>query len=190
MHISSYLKAVFVLLLTFLSTVLFALMLVGVLELAFPENLKDDAIGFFLFVLVILFAGTCAQYFAKYFLYDKDDRAELQMLGGIRFGNLSQAIANGTGATWPFAKLSASQETLKLQTPFGNYTWEKADPWLIIQRTGLLPGRWKIGAGDAARKRPIVFSTLPWKIKMIERKLKELGYRVRSRTRAPDSSDS
>jgi hypothetical protein len=65
MHISSYLKAVFVLLLTFLSTVLFALMLVGVLELAFPENLKDDAIGFFLFILVILFAGTCAQYFAK-----------------------------------------------------------------------------------------------------------------------------
>jgi hypothetical protein len=103
------------------------------------------------------------------------------------FGNLSQAIANGTGATWPFAKLSASQETLRLQTPFGNYDWEKADPRLIIQKTGL-SGQWKIGAENAAMTRSIVFSTFPWKIKTVERKLKELGYEVRPRTRAPHSS--
>lgn len=93
-------------------------------------------------------------------------------------------IANGTGATWPFGKLSASQETLRLQSPFGNPAWERADPRLIIQKTGLFPGQWKIGAEDVATTHPIVFSTPPWKTKMFERKLKELGYEVRPRTRA------
>lgn len=177
-----YFKAVFVLLLTFVLTALFMVMLYGVLlRLALPKDVIDlaDAIGS---ASIILFASACLQRFAKHFLYDKDDLAELQLLGGVRFGNLSQAIANGTGATWPFAKLSASQDTLRLQTPFGNYAWERTDPRLIIQRTGLFPGQWKIGAEDAARTRPIVFSTFPWKIKLIERKLKDLGYEVRPRT--------
>jgi hypothetical protein len=178
-QIFSYLKAAFVLLLTFVLTALFMLMLYGVLVLALPKNLNDIAIGFFLFASIVLFAGACLQYFAKYFLYDKDDRAELQLLGGVRFGDTQvEAMLTGKGATWPFAKLSASQETLRLQTPFGNYTRERADPRLIIQKTGL-SGQWKIGAEDAALTRPIVFSTLFWKTKLIERKLKELGYEVR-----------
>jgi hypothetical protein len=181
MNISSYFKAVFVLLLTFVLTALFMVMLFSVLRLVLPKTLNDIA-GAIGFAIIVLFAGACLQYFAKYFLYDKDDRAELQLLGGVRFGDLSQAIANGTGATWPLAKLSASQETLRLQTPFGNYAWERADPRLIIQKTGLFPGQWKIGAGGAARKRPIVFSTHPWKAKMVERKLKELGYEMQPRT--------
>jgi hypothetical protein len=177
MNISSYLKAVFVLLLTFVLTALFMVMLFSVLKLVLPKTLNDIA-GAIGFAIIVLFAGACLQYFAKYFLYDKDDRAVLQLLGGARFGDLSQAIANETGATWPLAKLSASQETLRLQTPFGNYAWER----LIIQKTGLFPGQWKIGAGGAARKRPIVFSTHPWKTKMVERKLKELGYEMQPRT--------
>ncbi len=112
MHIFSYLKAVFVLLLTFVLTALFMLMLYGVQMLAFPKNLNGIAIGF-AGASIVLFAGACLQYFATSFLYDKDDRAELQLFGGVRFGDLSQAIANGTGATWPFAKLSASRETLR-----------------------------------------------------------------------------
>jgi hypothetical protein len=175
MHVSSYIKGVFVLLLTFVLTALFMLMLYGVLVLALPKNLNGIAIGFD-GASTVLFAGVCLQYFAKYFLYDKDDRAELQLLGGVRFGDtVVEAMFSGKGATWPFAKLSASQETLRLQIPFGNYAWERADPRLIIQRTGL-SGRWKIGAEDAALTRPIVFSTFPWKTKMIEQKLKELGY--------------
>ena len=61
---------------------------------------------------------------------------------------------------------------------FGNYAWERADAGLTIQKTGL-SGQWKIGAEDAALTHPIVFSVFPWKTKMIERKLKELGYDVR-----------
>ena len=180
MHISSYLEGVFVLLLTFVLTALFMLMLYGVLVLALPKNLNDIAIGFD--GASTVFAGACLQYFAKYFLYDKDDRAELQLLGGVRFGDtVVEAMFSGKGATWPFAKLSASQETLRLQTPFGNYAWERADPRLIIQKTGL-SGQWKIGAEDAAMTRPIVFSAFPWQIKLIEQKLKELGYEVRPRT--------
>ena len=179
MHISAYLKAVFVLLLTFVLTALFALMLYGVLVLALPKNLNDIAIGFD-GASAVLFAAACLQYFSKRFLYDKDDRAELQLLGGVRFGDtVVEAMLSGKGATWPFAKLSASQETLRLQTPFGNYTWERADPRLIIQKMGLYTGQWKIGAEGAATTRPIVFTTSPWKTKIIERKLKELGYEVR-----------
>jgi hypothetical protein len=189
MHISPYFKAVFVLLLTFVLTALFMVTLFSVLRLVLPKNLNDIA-GAIGFATIVLFAGACLQYFAKYFLYDKDDRAELQLLGGVRFGDtVVEAMFSGKGATWPFAKLSASQETLRLQTPFGNYTRERADPRLIIQKTGL-SGQWKIGAEDAALTRSIVFSTFPWKTKMIERKLKELGYEVRPRTRAPDSSAS
>jgi hypothetical protein len=86
MHIFSYLKAVFVLLLTFVLTALFMLMLYGVQMLAFPKNLNDIAIGF-AGASIVLFAGACLQYFAKSFLYDKDDRAELQLLGGVGFGD-------------------------------------------------------------------------------------------------------
>jgi hypothetical protein len=181
MHIFSYFKAVFVLLLTFVLTALFMLMLYGVQMLAFPKNLNGIAIGF-AGASIVLFAGACLQYFAKSFLYDKDDRAELQLLGGVGFGDtVVEAMFSGKGATWPFAKLSASRETLRLQTPFGNYAWERADAGLIIQKTGL-SGQWKIGAEDAALTHPIVFSVFPWKTKMIERKLKELGYEVRLHT--------
>jgi hypothetical protein len=102
MDISSCFKAVFVLLLTFVLTALFMVMLFSVLRLVLPKTLNDIA-GAIGFAIIVLFAGACLQYFAKCFLYDKDDRAELQLLGGVRLGDLSQAIANGTGATWPFA---------------------------------------------------------------------------------------
>ena len=144
MHIYSYLKAVFILLLTFVLTALFMLMLYGVQMFAFPKNFNDiaGAIGFA--ALIVLFAGACLQYFARSFLYDKDDRAELQLFGGVRFGDtMVEAMFSGKGATWPFAKLSASRETLRLQTPFGDYAWERADAGLIIQKTGL-SGQWKI----------------------------------------------
>jgi hypothetical protein len=181
MLVFSYLKAAFVLLITFVLTALFVLMLYGVLVLALPKNLNDIAIGF-AGASTVLFAGACLQYFAKCFLYDKDDLAELQVLGGVRFGDtVVEAMFSGKGATWPFAKLSASRETLRLQTPFGNYAWERADPRLIIQKTGLCTGLWKISAEDAAMTRPIVFSTFPWKTKIIERKLEELGYEMRPR---------
>jgi len=181
MPVISYLKAALILLMTLVLTALFALILYGALVLALPKTLINVAIGF-TGVSAVLFAGACVQYFAKYFLYDKDDRAELQSLGGVRFGDtVAESMFSGKGATWPFAKLSASQDTLRLQTPFGNYAWERADPRLIIQRTGLSTGHWKIGTEDAAMTRPIVFSTFPWNTKMIERKLQELGYEVRPR---------
>ena len=181
MAVFSYLKAASALLITFVLTALFMLMLYGVLVLALPNNLNDIAIGF-AGASTVLFAAACLQCFAKCFLYDKDDRAELQVLGGVRFGDtVVEAMFSGKAATWPFAKLSASREMLRLQTPFGNYAWERADQRLIIQKTGLCTGLWKIGAEDAAMTRPIVFSTFPWKTKIIERKLQELGYEVRPR---------
>ena len=181
MPVFSYLKAASILLITVVLTALFVLMLYGVLVLALPKNLNDIAIGFAA-ASTVLFAGACLQYFAKCFLYDKDDRAELQVLGGVRFGDtVVEAMFSGKGATWPFAKLSVSRETLRLQTPFGNYAWERDAPRLIIQKTGLCTGQWKIGAEDAAMARPIVFSTFPWKTKIIERKLQELGYETRPR---------
>ena len=101
-------KAAFVLLLTLVLTALFALVLYGVLVLALPKNLINVAIGF-TGVSAVLFGGACVQYFANYFFYDKDDRAELQLLGGVRFGDtMVEAMFSGKGATWPFAKLSAS----------------------------------------------------------------------------------
>ena len=180
MHIFSYLKAVFVLLLTFVLTALFMLMLYGVQMLAFHKNLNDIAIGF-AGASIVLFAGACLQYFAKSFLYDKDDRAELQLVGGVKSDGLLQAKENGKGVPF-FAKLSASREMLRLQTPFGNYAWERPDPRLIIQKTRPFPGQWKIGTEDATTTRSIIFGTQPWKAKMVERKLKELGYEVRPRT--------
>jgi hypothetical protein len=181
MPASSYLKAAFVLLMTLVLTALFALMLYGVLVLALPNNLINIAIGF-AGASAVLFGGACIQYLAKHFLYDRDDRADLQLLGGVRFGDTLEAMLSGKGATWPFVKLSASRETLRLQTPFGNYAWERADPRLIIQKTGRSTGQWKIGAEDAAMTRAIVFSTFPWKTRIMERKLRELGYEVRPRT--------
>ncbi|MGA2894501.1 MAG: hypothetical protein ABSE22_16680 [Xanthobacteraceae bacterium] len=187
MHIVSYLKAVFVLVLTLVSAALFMLLLYGALALAVPKNFNDIAIGF-AGATTVLFAGACLQYFAKSFLYDKDDRAELQLFGGVRFGDtVVEAMFSGKGATWPFAKLSATRETLRLQTPFGNYAWGRADPRPIIQKTGR-SGQWKIGAEDTALTRPIarpiVFSVFPRRTKTIERKLKALGYEVRPHTRS------
>lgn len=176
----SYFKAVLVLLMTLVIAAVFTLMLYGVLVLALPNNLINVAIGF-TGVSAVLFGGACLQYFAKYLLYDRDDRAELQLLGGVRFGDTLEAMLSGKGATWPFAKLSASRERLRLQTPFGNYAWERANPRLIIEKTGLSTVQWKIGAEDVAMTRPIVFRTFPWKTGTIERKLKELGYEVRLR---------
>ena len=133
------------------------LMLYGVQMLAFPKYLNDIAIGFAGVSTVLIPRCARLQYFAKSFLYDKDDRAELQLLGGVGFGDtVVQAMFMGKGATWPFAKLSASRETLRLQTPFGNYGWERADAGLIIQKTGQ-SGQWKIGGEDAALTHPIVF---------------------------------
>lgn len=175
----SYLKAALVLLLTFLVTAFIMLMLFGVLTGGMFKNPPPGALEF-LFVWAVLFGGGCSKFFASWLLYDKDDHAELQVLGGMRVGDIWQASATGKGATWPFAKLSASRETLRLQTPFGNYAWERTDPRLRIQKTGLLPGQWKIGAEDAASSNSIIFSTWPWSAKALEGELKTLGYDLRS----------
>jgi hypothetical protein len=185
MPIFSYLKVMFVFLLTVTSSFLFFILLVWgtvscVWALGLPVTLLKIAIVFESFSMV-LFGGAFFQHFANYLLYDKNDRAELQLVGGVKSDGLLQAKESGKGVPF-FAKLSASQETLRLQTPFGNYAWERADPRLVIQKARLFPGQWKIGTEDATMTRSIIFGTQPWKAKMVERKLKELGYEVRPRT--------
>jgi hypothetical protein len=66
MNISSYFKAVCVLLLTFVSTALFMVMLFSVLRLVLPKTLNDIA-GAIGFAIIVLFAGACLQYFASTF---------------------------------------------------------------------------------------------------------------------------
>jgi hypothetical protein len=113
----------------------------------------------------------------NYFFFDTMDKAELQLLGGATFANSKTLINNGSAA-WPFVKLSASMESLRLQTPFGDFTWKKHNLRLPIRKTGPFPGRWEIRPEDPMLSGPVFFSTLPWNAEMVERKLKSLGYEV------------
>jgi hypothetical protein len=173
----AYLKTVGILLATLLIAMLAGVPLRS-LVMMLPARLTNVG-GFALFLSVVLIWGVCLEQFADRFLFEKGDQAELQVVGGIRFGGAAQMATTGKGASWPFAKLSASPQALRLQTPFGNYAWDGADPHLKIRSTGRFFGEWEIGSDDAKPGDLAVFSAWPWERNATEAKLGELGYELR-----------
>ena len=156
-----------VMLVTLLATALFMLLL-SLLSLAVPNGLT----GLKLVVGVAslyAFAGFTVRSLSARLLFDRIDRADLQIIGGFLLGS-SWDIFRVRRATWPFAKLSVSKEAIRLQTPFGVYAWDKTD--LSLTRKGF--GRLGIGGADGTL--PITFVFVPWQDKAIARRLAELGY--------------
>lgn len=168
-----YLRAVAVLLLALVSTCVFALFLWALL----PKSLGADSlpVGLALYAVVVFVFARSLRYLAGALLFEKRDRAPLQMVGGVRLGTFTQAMATGRGATWPFAKLSASRDEIRVQTPFGRYSWRRADLQMDLRQT--MTKNLAIGADAEA----ILFVPLPWRKGRLARSLRELGYDLPTR---------
>jgi hypothetical protein len=180
MENGNYLRSVSVLFGAFAATAAFAVILIFTAQMYF--DIKSNSAGLALFAVIALFMLAFTQHLAKSMLFAAPDFAPLQVLGGVRMGSNTGILGSGRGATWPFTKLSASQELMRVQTPFGSFSWENggaARP--SIRRTGLLPGGWTIGDGSALGTTSITFVTWPWLATKIERKLQELGFLVAPR---------
>ncbi len=165
-----YMRSVGVLLLAFLLSVLCALLVYGVAILAWPtanSNLAP-ALSSLSALLAVCF---CLRLLATRLLYDKNDSADLQLIGGARFGDILQAVFSGKGASWPFAKLSASRKELRLQTPFGVYAWKTDDVLLSVSLTGGLNIE-TVRAGQTS----VLFFATPWQRARLKKGLKQLGY--------------
>ena len=158
-----YMRSVGVLLLAFFFSVLCALLVYGAVVLTWPtaNNNLAPALSGLSAVLTVCF---CLRFLATRFLYDKNDRADLQLIGGVRFGDILQAALSGTGATWPFAKLSASRKELRLQTPFGVYGWKPDGVLLSVSLTGGL----NIETTEAGQTR-VLFFAAPWRLDLPKR---------------------
>lgn len=167
-----YMRSVGVLLVAFLLSASCALLVYGVAVLAWPtanSNLAPTLAGLSALLSVCL----CLRFLATRFLYDKNDSAELQVIGGVRFGDILQAALSGRGASWPFAKLSASRKELRLQTPFGVYAWKSDDVLLSVSLTGGL----NIETAEATQT-GVLFFAAPWRSGSLKKGLKRLGYRL------------
>jgi len=164
---NDYLKSIFVLLAAFLATVAVLIplyfMLTGIPGFEGADNAIVTAV-------VVLYLTLCLRGLAGRFLFDKDDTANVQVLGGVRLGGRVAAALSGRSVSWPFAKLSASPERLRLQTPFGKYAWNRQDVHLT---SGAL-GQWKIETNIASME--ITFYALPWVARGATLKLRRLGY--------------
>src|SRR5580704_11698532 len=121
---NDYLKSIFILLAAFLVT---AAVLIPVYFLLTATLGFEDAGNAIVTVVAAPFLMLCLRALAGRFLFDKDDNADVWMLGGVRLGGRVAAAFAGRSATWPFAKLSASPERLRLQTPFGEFAWKRRD---------------------------------------------------------------
>ena len=102
--------------------------------------------------------------------------AELQLIGAVRFGEAIDAFLTGKGATWPFAKLSASKHMLRLQTPWGDFVRQNNDQFGAIHKTG--SSKFRFDGFESTAGQPITFFVMPWDAAKIERELGALGYCV------------
>ena len=158
--------------LAFLLSALCALLVYGAAVLAWPAANGDlaPALSGLSALLAVCF---CLRFLATSFLYDKNDCADLQLIGGVRFGDILQAAFSGRGATWPFAKLSASRKELRLQTPFGVYGWKSDEVLLTVSLTGGL----NIETTEASQT-SVLFFAAPWQLDSLKKGLRRLGYRL------------
>lgn len=165
------LKFVAVFFCAFLTVVAFALVTFVLLR---PQLLESELAGFGFFLIVLGFTFLSLRFFATQFLFETNDKADLQRLGGVRFGSIFQTILTGKGASWPFAKLSASKEFVRIQTPHGNFNW-KTNELGPIERCGLLPGSWKFENKNLSDPKTFTFMVAPWLARKVETELKKLG---------------
>lgn len=118
----------------------------------------------------VFFGGFSLRALAGRFLFDKNNKAAVQILGGVKLERDLPAMFTGTGATWPFAKLSASLESLQLETPFGKNVWRRQD----VRLTGGMLGRWQIETPNEPIA--ITFYAPPWVARRAKFQLAALGY--------------
>ena len=142
----------------------------------FVLGMKSEAVGLLIFGLTVVFWMACLYRLATLFLFDRTDSAELQLIGAVRFGEAIDAFLTGKGATWPFAKLSASKHMLRLQTPWGDFVRQNNDQFGAIHKTG--SSKFRFDGFELTAGQPITFFVMPWDAAKIERELGALGYCV------------
>jgi len=163
-----YLKNAVVLLTVFLVTAVVAIPFYFIPAAVLP-GFEDPWVAITC-VAAALFAAYFLRVLANRFLFEKPCNAKVQLLGGVRLGGRMAAAFTGRSASWPFAKLSASTERLRIETPFGKYVWR----WQDVRLTGGTLGRWKIEAATAPIE--ITFYAPPWAARAAKVQLAALGY--------------
>jgi len=116
----------------------------------------------------VLFVGT-ANIMAKYLLY-REENADLQVIGGIRYGSFIEAMRSGKQGTWPFAKLLITTDRLWIHSPWGTEAWNRGQlPLMRLERSFLNP---KL----VIHMPEITFFLLPWHCRKVEEAIRMLGY--------------
>lgn len=134
-------------------------------------DISSDRVGMVIFAATLLFFFAAATIMAKNLLYRKET-ADLQVIGGVRYGSFIEAMRSGKQATWPFAKLLIAKERLWLHTPWGTQAWDYPQlPFMRLNRSLLFPAL-------TIRAPGVTILLFPWHRKRVEKALKMLGHDI------------
>lgn len=124
-----------------------------------------------IFAAILLFSVVVAGIMAKYLLYREED-ADLQVIGGIRYGSFIEAMRSGKQGTWPFAKLLMTKDILWIHSPWGTEAWNRGQlPLMRLECSSLNP---KL----VIHMPEITFFLLPWHCRKVEEAIRMLGYEM------------
>jgi hypothetical protein len=148
---------------------------VGVV-LGVPWNTFWETVGGY-FALAVMAAFLLANgFFARKLLYRREG-VPVEILGAFRYGTRLESMAAGTGCTWPYARLLASSDLLRLDTPWGPLEWKKPRaPRLAVKRS-FLGASFEIVDSEVASS-PLYFLVPLWRASSLIQQLRELGFSV------------
>lgn len=137
-------------------------------------DLSANWVGMLVFgPLSLLFFVVAAHIMAKHCLYPHEV-ADLQVIGGVRYGSSFDGLFSGKSATWPFAKLLANREKIWLYTPWDTLEWDKphAPELRLYCRFPIISPRLVMHAPE------ITIFLFPWHCERVEKSLEVLGYKI------------
>jgi len=165
------LRAIVVVLLAWLATAFCAIVLFETMRVF--VDVRTISFGLLYFVLIVTGGGWITMLIGNALLFDVSDSDEFHVFCGT--GNPT-AGSNPRGATWPFAKLSVTNTTLRFQSAWSDRRWTRQEISPTFRRSRFTPSEFSILDGQTGP--PIKFRVLPWRAKQVENALRSLNYRV------------
>jgi hypothetical protein len=139
-------------------------------------DLYSPTVVLSIFIIVTISTVIVIHLLAEAVLYPHEDANSVQLVGGASAGGLLSAKC----ATWPFAKMVATGETLRVYTPWKLYELKKSE--LVSMTRRGLPMVSELDVSYATEKgtETVTFYTGFWRYDILKAGLERLGYTIKN----------